>query len=360
MGLRREHPMKFSGPVVLIGGNGDVGKRLVPMLLDHVVCPVLLVSRRGGTSHDAVEALQFDISAEGAADKLPPGATVVNLTEATPPSVAAQVVRAGGIFLDTSATPDYVRALRQAMADAGGPGTGVLCVGTAPGLSTLMAADAAGAEGTEVIDIGVELGMGRHYGKAATEWSINAFGAGYRLSGDENRTVRPGDVRRRFAFGQNECGRATLGVGFPVDGIAEYRVDVAPPLVRTFLALDPPWMTRLVGLLLRFGLGPVLARRKRGLTRFLMRLPELGQARTRIAVEAHGANGEVSASRHFTGGDQADVTAAMILATICVVHTSGPVRGATTVSDHLSLDRALNDLRGLLRGMAIKAWSTGS
>jgi len=114
-------------------------------------------------------------------------------------------------------------------------------------------------------------------------------------------------------------------------------------------------MTRLVGLLLSFGLGAVLARRKRGLTRVLMRLPEAGRARTRIAVEAHGTNGEVSASRHFTGGDKADVTAVTILATIRMVHASVPVPGATSISDHLSLARALDDLRDLLPGMAIEA-----
>ncbi|RKF12302.1 hypothetical protein D6850_18950 [Roseovarius spongiae] len=169
--------------------------------------------------------------------------------------------------------------------------------------------------------------------------------------------MRPEDIRHHFAFGQNERGRPTLAVGFPVDGIAEYPGGAAPPLVRSFLALDPPCMRRLVGLLLRFGLGPMLARRKRGLTRFLMRSPEIGQARTRIAVKAHDANGEVSASRYFTGGDQADVTAAMILATIRRVHASVPVPGATSISDH-SLAQALDDLRALLPGMSIEAWST--
>jgi|TARA_R100000049_G_C1927958_1_gene72147 hypothetical protein len=141
-----------------------------------------------------------------------------------------------------------------------------------------------------------------------------------------------------------------------VDGIADRAAAAAPPLVRTYLALDPPCVTRLVGVLLRFGLGPVLARRKRPLTRVLTRLPEVGQARTRIAVEAHGANGEVSTSRHFTGGDQAEVTAAMILATVRVVHASVPAAGATTISDHLSLARALDELRGLLPGMTLETW----
>jgi|TARA_R100000049_G_C1948290_1_gene94452 uncharacterized protein YbjT (DUF2867 family) len=89
IGTRSEHPMQFPGPVVLIGGNGDIGKRLVPMLLDHLACPILLVSRNAGTSNETVEALQLDIAAEDATYKLPPGATVVNLIQAKPPAVAA-------------------------------------------------------------------------------------------------------------------------------------------------------------------------------------------------------------------------------------------------------------------------------
>jgi len=181
--------------------------------------------------HETVEVLQLDIAAEDAADKIPPGAAVVNLTEVTPPAVAAEVVRTGGIFLDTSATSDYVRALRQAMADAGGPGTGILCVGTASGLSTLMAADAVVAEGTEIVDIGVELSMGRHYGRAATEWSINALGARYRLFGNEMSGANS-PSGRRSAGGQRSGWAFPWTASQNILGMPR-RISSAPSLLST-------------------------------------------------------------------------------------------------------------------------------
>jgi len=356
----RPDPPPMQGTVVLIGGTGDVGGRLVRLLLDHTAARILLVSRSGVGSGDRVEALRLDIAGKDAAGKLPLGATVINLTEATPPSIAVEVVRNGGSFLETSASPDYVQALRREMAGVGGPSTAVLCVGAAPGLSTLMAAELVRDNEAVAVDIGLELGMGRHYGRAATEWSIGALGHPYRLSGPGNTMVRPGDLRRSFAFERDTRARPALGIGFAADGIADGPGANRPVVVRTFVAIDPPFVTRVVGLLLRLGLGPVLSRHKRGVTRVLRRLPELGHARTRIAVEVQGADSNASASRHVAAGDQAEVTAAMILATIRALPAADrPMPGVTTIVDHLTFSDALDDLRRLLPVMAIRAWSTG-
>ena len=356
----RLDPPPMQGTVVLIGGTGDVGGRLVRLLLDHTAARILLVSRNGVGSGDRVEALRLDIAGKDAAGKLPLGATVINLTEATPPSVAVEVVRNGGSFLETSASPDFVQALRREVAVVGGPGTAVLCVGTAPGLSTLMAAELVREYEAATVDIGLELGMGRHYGRAATEWSIGALGRPYRLSGPKNHMVRPGDLRRSFAFERGSRARPARGIGFPMDGVADCSGSGAPVLVRTFVSIDPPFVTRAVGLLLRLGLGPVLSRRKRGVTRLLRRLPELGQARTRIAVEVQNPDGSVAASRHVAAGDQAEVTTAMILATIRALPASErPMPGVSTIVDHLTYSEALDDLRRLLPSMAVETWSTG-
>lgn len=359
MARRTAPPPVEPGTILLIGGTGDVGRRLVSLLLDQTRHRVQVISRSGRTPDARVEALKLDIGASDDAAGLALDATVVNLTEATPPSVAARVVQAGGRFLETSASPDYVQAINDAAAAAGGPGTGVICVGTAPGLSTLIAADVARTQGCATIDIGLELGMGRHYGAAATEWSIGALGAPYRTGGTGS-ALRPGDQRRSFAFGQTSRERPAIGTGFPHQGIAGHSGAGSQVQTRTFLAFDPSYVTRLVLLLLRLGLGPVLARHKRGLTRVLMRLPSLGRTSTRIAVEARAADGRVLAARHVTVGDQAEVTAAMIVATIRAFEDNpAPPSGATTIVDHLTPDAALDALRGLLPEMAIETWSGG-
>ena len=361
MSLRVDPALDTSAMIVLIGGTGDVGKRLVSLLLKHTAASVMVVSRRGVASDNRVQTLRLNIAAKDAATKIPIGATVVNLTEATPPSVAAEVVRGGGNFLETSASPNYVEMIVAEVSAADPAGTGVVCVGAAPGLSTLMAADAAQTEGCASIDIGLELGMGRHYGAAATEWSIGVLGNKYQVSGIKNTTVRPGDIRRRFVFARGGKSRKALGLGFAQQGIVRQSEKGTPIRVRSFLALHPAYVTKLTGLLLRLGLGPILARHKRGLTRILMRLPPLGRVGTSIAVEARGADGGILAARHIAAGDQAEVTATMILATILALDAEEkPLRGATTIADHLTTTKALDALRHLRPDMQIEAWSSGT
>lgn len=311
--------------IVLIGGTGDVDNRLVSLLLDHTAASVLVVSRRGRASDDRVKTLRLNIAATDAAARIPLGATVVNLTEATPPSVAADVVRAGGNFLETSASPDYVELIIQEVSANGGAGTGVVCVGAAP------------------------------------EWSIGALGDKYRVSGVTSPTVRPGDLRRRFTFERGGRSRKALGVGFAQQGVVGQSGRHSHVRVRTFLALHPPYATHLTGLLLRLGLGPALARHKRGLTRILMRLPPPGRVGTRIAVEAQGPDGGILAARHVAAGVQAEITAAMILAAIRAVNAGEkPLRGSTTIVDHLTLTEAFDALHQFLPEMPIEAWSGGA
>lgn len=97
--------------IVRLGGPGDVGRRVINLLNEHTDCRIYLVSRKGGTDTDRVRHLKMDLGANEAEDRLPKEAAVVNLTETTSPALAAAVVRRGGLFLDTSPSPEYVSAL---------------------------------------------------------------------------------------------------------------------------------------------------------------------------------------------------------------------------------------------------------
>ncbi|MGX1500331.1 hypothetical protein ACSSV1_005396 [Labrenzia sp. MBR-25] len=343
--------MKFSS-IVLLGGTGDVGRRVVKLLSEHTDCRIFLVSRTGGTETDRVRHLKIDLGAEDARKEIPDGAAVVNLTETTPPALSAAVVRKGGVFIDTSASPDYVSALEREISAVEGPGTGILCVGTAPGLSTLLAADLASRTGATLVDVGIELGMGRHYGRAATEWFFHALGTPYCPSGpDRTNSILPGSLQRTFLFGRSGKPQLAVGIGFPDQGIATSGTKTG---VRTFLAVDPPLVNRLVGGLLRLGLGPSLARRAGAWTRVTLALPALGGARTRLAVEGFSSNGSRVGSSRLTAGDQADLTAATIVATLLEVGSGDAHRtGLTTISDHMSVEATLTRLRNLLPSMAI-------
>ena len=351
--------MRAAYPVILIGGTGDVGRRLQRLLLKHTGVGVVLVSRRSGMQTERSATMQIDITSEQAAARFPQCAIVVNLTEATPPVLAAEIVRKGGMFLDTSASPQYLDKLECEIATAGGSGTGVLCVGTAPGLSTLMAADLARREDVASINVALELGMGRHYGPAATTWFFRTLGTEYTLfEGGHTRQVVPGALRQNFAFGKDGRSFPAIGIGFPDIGISPKDRQIA---IRTFLAVDPSVVTRFASVLLQLGLGPWMAHQAQVLTRTVMRLPSFGQTRTRIAVEARGNDGRLLSSRYVAAGDQAELTAAMVLATLRALPAPGAGKtGLTTITDHLTFVTALMELHRLVPGGEIETWGMTS
>lgn len=338
----------------LIGGSGDVGSRLARRLLNHTDALVTVLSRSGsnptGLNSERLEARAVDIAADGAGELIPSDAIIVNLTEATPPAVAAQVVERGCTFIETSASPAYVAALGNEVCESESGGAMILCVGMAPGLTNLMAARVAQAEQVVAVDIGVEMGLGRHYGAAATEWFLKAAGTEYQLIRNGSRVpVRPGRLRRFFVFWKSEARRPALGLGF-----AEHEILASDPVpglstVRSFVSIDPPIITRILGLILSLGLGPWVARNARWLTRFLSRLPGMGQTRTRIVAEGLHHDGTMAGRLSVTTGDQAEATATMILATLLAVMAPGAKRtGVATIRDYLVLEDAITALSQIL------------
>lgn len=329
--------------LVILGGSGDVGSRLTHLLSDRGAWKVWVVSRRHGTAETARENTvhtAIDVSRPDAANSLPAGAMVVNLTEATPPGLVAEILARSGTVVDTSATPGYVDALIRA-AD-GTRGCLVTGVGTAPGLSTLMAADLASDKRTETLRVALELGMGRHYGQAAAEWFFRTLGQPY----DDpvtGRSVFPGTKPRRFDFTRNEAPRLALDVAFSDEGIQPDGKEVR---VHHYLAIDPPFVTRLFAVAQRLRLGRWMSEHARRLTKLSQWSPQIGPTRTRIAAVAFDREGNEITANLFEGGDQADLTAAMLLVTLEVL-LSSDVRqtGATSIVDHLDLAQALSGLR---------------
>ena len=267
------------GNLVILGGSGDVGSRLVRLLSDHQEWKVWAVSRRSRAVETTLKNVVYsalDVARPGAAKSLPEDAIVVNLPEATPPELVAERLARSETVLDTSATPRYVDALIRAA--AGTNGCLVTGVGMAPGLSTLMAADLASNERVETLRIGLELGMGRHYGQAAAEWFFRALGLPY----DDpftGRSVVPGEKPWRFNFTRNEAPRLALDVAFPDEGIRPSGGEVR---VHHYLAVDPPFVTRLFAVAQRLGLGRWMSEHSRRLIKLSEWLPQFGQFRIRL------------------------------------------------------------------------------
>ena len=329
--------------LVILGGSGDVGQRLIRLFSANGEWKIWAVSRRrrpADSAHPNLVAMTLDVAHHGVARALPEDAIVINLTEATPPRLVAEILTRGGTFLDTSATPNYVDGLAKA-AD-GKSGRLVTGVGTVPGLSTLMGADLTRDAQVRTVRIGLELGMGRHYGQAAAEWIFRTLGQPYDDPAT-GRSILPGTNPWRFSFAQNEAPRMALDVAFPDKGIFP---NGRGGCVRHYLAGDPPLVTRFFTVSKWLGLGRWMAGHSLRLAEFSHWLPPIGPIRTRMAAVAFDGDDNEIGSHLFEGGDQADLTAAMILLVVEAVRT-GDVHqtGGISIVDHLELAQALNGLR---------------
>ena len=324
------------------------------MLLEHTTARVTTVSRRkpGDTDQPAGRLRHVSMNLSGGETLTTTvGSITVNLTEVTPFSLARQVVGSGGWFLETSATSGYLDGMISAMSGITGPGTAVLCVGTAPGMTNLMAAEIMdAAPTTSQIDIGVEMGMGRHYGVAATEWFLRTAGQSYPVFVDHRlRQMNPGELKRRFHFTKGRS-RPSIGYGFAEQSLIADRSLHRLKTVRSFVALDPAWMTRGLGLMLSLGLGPLISRHTSTLAKALRRLPTIGPSHCRLVVQGFDDAGQSTGLIGLETGDQADATAAMIFAMIqSVLRAPEPAKeGLSMITDHLKFDVAAANLRRFL------------
>jgi len=304
--------------ICLLGGYGDVGIRVARLLHEETSSRVVLVGRDEKRAKRAAalvgprsEGMALDVRGPHAAEHLAEATLCINLTEATPPKLAATLVANGTHFIDTSATPTYVADLRAAIDALPDPrATGVLETGLAPGLTNLLAARLCEDHpDTGSIDILIELGMGAHHGLAATAWTLQALDQTYPMKSQGKwQEVRTGAVSRRFTI----QGRSILGVGFAFSDQQSIARDLGLAGARTFLAIDPGWMTNTLHWLSRAPVRRFLGGNSTAIARALQRLPVLGPPGTRVLVEGYNARGEITGKESMSGGPQAELTSHVV------------------------------------------------
>jgi len=183
------------------------------------------------------------------------------------------------------------------------------------------------------------MGMGRHNGAAVTEWFLKTAGTSYRTIIDGRELVlHSAALDRRVIFPGNI--RQSLAPGF---GFAEQLHIARRHLLATvcnYIALDPAWMSRSMHLSLGAGLGGVMAHRSRGLTRWMGKMPGLGQTRTRIVAKAFADAGDRFARVEISTGNQALATAAALAGKVI------------NVTDLMTLKEAVDNLGAVLPGTA--------
>jgi len=307
--------------ICLLGGYGDVGLRLACLLRARSGAQIVLAGRDGECAAKAArevgpgcKGMALDIRSVEAAELLRKTTLCVNLTEATPPALAAALVGSGIHFIDSSGSPNYVGDLRKALALVTAPqGTAVLETGLAPGLTNLIAARLCRDHAeTRRIDALVELGMGIHHGFAATEWTLQSLGQTYSVKINRQwQEIRVGALSR--IFDTKEGYIDAIGFAFSdQQGIAlDHELDDA----RTFLAIDPRWVTSALRLLSHPTPSAVVRRYAATLARWILRMPVMGGTGTRLVFEAFDCDGSLLAKEQLSGGSQAELTAVVLAET---------------------------------------------
>lgn len=310
--------MTTAKTICLLGGYGDIGLRVARGLHEDTNDMILLVGRDADRAKRAAfsigprcDGFALDVRGHTAAAQLEGAALCINLTEATPPALAAALVANGTHFIDTSATPTYVANLEETINALPGPrATGVLEAGLAPGLTNLLAARMCDIHpDTRSIDILIELGMGTHHGLAATAWTLQALHQTYPVkSRGDWREIRTGAISRRFFLD----AESILGIGFALSDQKSIARDLDLMGARTFLATSPSWMTKVLHGLSRMPLRRFIGRNSTTLARAIQRLPVMGSQGTRLIIEGRNAQGDVISTRSISGGPQADLTASVV------------------------------------------------
>lgn len=209
--------------VLVLGGYGAVGGHAVRLLRADGLS-ALAAGRdpaRADVLLDLSDVDGFEAALEGVA-------AVVNCSGAEDIRLAEVCAGRGIPFLDISATSEYVRSLE----DIAGPV--VLGVGLAPGLTTLLAAEAlAGHRGP--VDIMVGLGSGERHGDAAAAWTYGLLGK--RFPDPDGTTIRNFTSPQRFEV-PKESGY-TPAPAVRADFADQHRLtrEFGVP-VRTYLRMD--------------------------------------------------------------------------------------------------------------------------
>ena len=327
----------------ILGGYGDVGLRVARYLQLLFDKPVLvLVGRNSEKLRNASRVISgarsraADVSTADALDGAPEDAIIINCVESFPAELAARHVDNGGTFIDMSADPDYVAELRNAFAAVPKPtGVAIIEAGLAPGLTGILAKHVADQDaGTEQIDVILELGMGRHHGRGATAWTIAGIGGDYRVKVEGVwKTVLPGQLRRKIRF--TDRSRDILAVGFGFSDQQSIARELHLKSCRTFLALDPPWMTRTLAFLTGLPFARrVLPSRAWKIARALEVFPAFGGTGTRLLVEGADGSGQRTAAVEMRSGDQAELTA-LVIATTARAVLAADIAGPTSLGQIL-------------------------
>ncbi|WP_338719571.1 saccharopine dehydrogenase NADP-binding domain-containing protein [Devosia sp. XK-2] len=291
--------------ILIVGGYGTVGRKIARQLAQRGDMAVIIAGRNLDKAQSAakdlgVAARKIDI--EDAATWGSALASVDLVVAAIDQSETGFVEHLGAqriAYIDVTAGDAFFRKVEALDL----PRPTLLSVGLAPGLTNLLAVNAASdIETLDSIDIGILMGTGDEHGAAAIAWSTAQMFDPEAPRNDKVLEFGPGFGRRKayfMDFADQHVLNRTLG---SAKAVTRVTYDSA------FLTAALFWAGR------RFAGNKTVE----GIVRRISHMPTFGTDKCVLSVTATGrTNGQpILRSAHFYGQREASVTAAVAVATV--------------------------------------------
>jgi saccharopine dehydrogenase-like NADP-dependent oxidoreductase len=250
--------------------------------------------------------------------------TVVMCLDQETTDFARQCLLHGIHYMDVTAEAGFMAAMEGLHEEAASAGaTAVLSVGLVPGLSNLLAADAAAdMDRVDSVDIALMLGMGEAHGRAAIKWTVeniaHDFWAG---AGTQKQQVSSFTSGKSFDFGEGIGRKTAYRFNFSDQHTLTGTLGVSS--VATRLCFDSGLVTWLLFALKKLGLLKLLRfKPMAGLAEVLFARMRLGTEAYALKVEASGSReGQPrKAERFFRGSVESEMTARVAAAVAAELH----------------------------------------
>ncbi|MFF2015520.1 saccharopine dehydrogenase family protein [Paenibacillus sp. NPDC058177] len=306
--------------IIVIGGYGHVGSQICTLLSERYPGHVYAAGRSleraeqfSKTKGGKVKPLRLDLTKKADPKLLKRAKLVVMCMDQKDTAFAEACSQNGVYYVDVSANGAFLTRL-EALASPSRtlPGTAVLSVGLAPGLTNMLVRQASEAmDHTNRADITIMLGLGDSHGKAAIEWTVDNLRVDFDI-------VENGSLVAATSFTSGKTSDLGKGLGrrtayrFPFSDQQTLPRTLGIPSISTRLCFDSRIATGSVALLQKFGLKKMLrSERMRKAAVWSFGKLRYGSDQFAIKVDAYGTKNGLpfTAEYGLQGSNEARTTA---------------------------------------------------
>ncbi|WP_238649552.1 saccharopine dehydrogenase family protein [Paenibacillus piscarius] len=334
--------------IIVIGGYGHVGSQISRILGEKYPGKVYAAGRNLQRAEDFSRSTgghvkPLRLAADQPLDPklLERTRLVIMCLDQQNTRLAEACLQSGTHYVDVSANGEFLTQFQQLdPVKHGFQASALLSVGLAPGLTNLLAAQAArGLTHTESIDISIMLGLGDSHGQAALEWTVDNLAADFTITEHGRpRSVSSFTEAKTADFGFDL--RQHRAYRFPFSDQVTLPLTLDVPSVSTRLCFDSRSATSAAALLRRTGLTRLLRNRTvRNLTVKALSRIRFGSEGYAVKIDAYGSlDGKPAKAEYgITGVHEAAITAVTAAGAALRLYESAPEPGVYHIEQLFAL-----------------------